>query len=69
MSDLNSSRVEVVVAMLTVSLMMMLWYFLWIRPHDEMVFWVMECMGSESGKELYEECHKKFLIHKGISPG
>lgn len=69
MSDLNSSRIEVVIAMLTASLMMMLWYFLWVGPHDEMVFWVMECMGNESGQELYEECHKKFLIHKGISPG
>ena len=69
MSDLYSSRIEVVIAILTASLMMMLWYFLWIRPHDEMVFWVMECMENESGKELYEECHKKFLIHKGISQG
>ncbi len=69
MSDLSSGKIEVVIAMLLVSLLMMLWYLFWIQPHDEMVFWIMDCMGDESGKELYEECHKKFLIHKGISPG
>lgn len=65
----NSMKIEIAIAACLITLLAGTWYFFWIKPHDEMVFWIMDCMGSESGRELYEECHKKFLIHKGISVG
>lgn len=67
----RSEKIEIMIAMLTIALFALGWYFLWVKPHDEMVFWIMDCTSQEEmvgdTKEIYEQCHKKFLIHKGIS--
>jgi len=68
----KSEKIEIAIAVVMMTLLAMGWFFFWVKPHDEMVFWIMDCTAQEDmvgdAKEIYEQCHKKFLIHKGISP-
>ena len=67
----TAGKIEVGIGIATISLMMTMWYFFWVKPHDEMIFWIMDCtsemQGQGSPEELHKECHKKFLQSKGIS--
>ena len=33
-----------------------LWYFLYIRPNDEFLGAVMDCMGTDSSRAAYDRC-------------
>lgn len=67
----KSEKIEIAIALVTILLFAVGWYFLWVKPHDEMVFWIMDCTSELQGqggpKEIYEECHKKFIAHKAVS--
>ena len=32
------------------------WYFAWVKPNDEFMQAVMECMGSDAGRDAYDQC-------------
>ena len=32
------------------------WYFAWVRPHDQFLTEVAVCMGSDMSEEAYEGC-------------
>lgn len=65
MSD--PTKIEIMIAITLMVTLAMLWYFFWIKPHDEMLYWMMECAGGDDSQEVWKACHEKFLIHKGVS--
>lgn len=67
----KSEKIEIGIAILTIALFAIGWYFLWVKPHDEMIFWIMDCttelQGQGGPEEIHQECYKKFLAHKDVS--
>ena len=33
-----------------------LWYFFWVKPHDEALSAIMDCMGPDSSRTAYDVC-------------
>ena len=65
MSD--PTKIEIMIAVILMITLATLWYFFWIKPHDEMLYWMMECAGDDNSQEVWKACHEKFLIHKDVS--
>lgn len=63
------TKIEILIALTLMTTLAMLWYFFWLKPHDEMLFWMMDCAGDDNSREVWKACHEKFLIHKGVSVG
>jgi len=43
---------------------MTFWYSYWVAPRDEVRYAIMECMGEESSREAYIECHEQITENK-----
>ena len=65
MSD--STKIEIAIAITLMITLAALWYFFWIKPRNEMLYWMMECAGDDNSQEVWSASHKNFLIHKGVS--
>ena len=37
------------------------WYFAWVKPNDEAMHRIMECMGNDSTREAYDACVTRLL--------
>ncbi len=56
-------RIESVILICMGLIGMSLWYAYWVKPHDDMRYAVMECMGDRVGEAVYQECHQQ-LSHE-----
>lgn len=50
------------------SALCIVWHFVWVKPHDEMLETVSICMDDidDYTKSGFEKCHKKFLNDKAL---
>ena len=42
------TKIEILIALTLMTTLAMLWYFFWLKPHDEMLFWMMDCAGNDN---------------------
>ncbi len=63
----KSMKLEMVIAACLATLLAGTWYFAWVKPHDEMLYWVMDCAGDDHSRAVWDSCHKKFLNQKAVS--
>ena len=63
----NSMKIEMVVAACLATILASTWYFFWVKPYNEMLYWMRDCAGDDHARAVWDACHKKFLNHKAVS--
>ena len=53
-------KIEMSIFFLLASMLGMLWYYMWVKPADEMRYEIMSCMSSigDNSVEGYKQCKK-----------
>ena len=62
-------RIESVILIFVGLVGMTLWYSYWVKPHDEMRYAVMECMGDRTSEAAYHECHQYLADERNRQAG
>ena len=37
-----------------------LWWNFWVKPHDQMVYAIIDCMGTDQSEAAYNRCVEEF---------
>lgn len=62
-------RIESVILIFAGLIGMTLWYSYWVKPHDEMRYAVVECMGDRNSEAAYQECHQQLANERRSQVG
>lgn len=57
----SSERVESILLVFVGLFCMAAWYNFWVVPRDEIRFAIMDCMGDDSSRAVFDRCHAEVI--------